>query len=157
MNITEKDYAAISSLRADFELMLADISYIDKFKAALINDQKNIKEDLKLLCGLLFKIEHEHLQQNAEDNKPALNFYNCLRLLSECIYREIIKRDPNNKNHILVYRNAGTINPEGWYSENVMDIAKELKEDRDGQAILIQALKEKNVDFKISNLFDRKD
>ena len=38
----------------------------------------------------------------------------------------ILHADPNNSNNILVYRAAGTGNPEGWYSENILSVAGDL-------------------------------
>lgn len=35
-------------------------------------------------------------------------------------------KDPNNQNNIVVYRMADSENPEGWYSQNILNIASEL-------------------------------
>ena len=40
-----------------------------------------------------------------------------------------IERDPSNKENIIVYRLASETSPEGWYSENLMNIASELLND----------------------------
>lgn len=51
-----------------------------------------------------------------------LNFYQCIQLLSALAEKEIIQRDPENKNNILVYRSAGTEYPEGFYSQNLLSL-----------------------------------
>ena len=64
-----------------------------------------------------------------------LNFYQCIQLLSALAEKEIIQRDPENKNNILVYRSAGTEYPEGFYSQNLLSTASELVDDEEGQVI----------------------
>lgn len=72
-----------------------------------------------------------------------LNFYNCIRLLDEATKCGLIQRDPNISDNILVYREAGEEDPEGWYSENLMYIAQELQDDEEGQTQILGALEEK--------------
>ena len=51
---------------------------------------------------------------------------------------------------ILVYRHAGSDpakSPEGWYLEAPEDIYHEIIGDTEGQNALIDALKEKGIDF----------
>lgn len=78
----------------------------------------------------------------------GLNFYNCLRLLQECVKAGLIKTSVNNKSNILVYRMAGKKSPEGWYEENIFSTAKELVADRAGQKYLMHQLNEKGIEFK---------
>ena len=49
--------------------------------------------------------------------------------LKVAIEKGLLQLDPNDKNRILVYRNAGLSSPEGWYSENILDVARELHND----------------------------
>lgn len=77
------------------------------------------------------------------ENKP-LNFYQCIQLLSSLVNKNIVQRDPNNANNILVYRNATNDFPEGFYSENLMTVASELVGDIEGQTYLVEQL-EKEV------------
>ena len=72
-----------------------------------------------------------------------LNFYNCIRLLDEATHCGLIQRDPNIPDNILVYREAGEEDPEGWYSENLMSIVQELQDDEEGQTEILGALEEK--------------
>lgn len=95
--------------------------------------------------------------------QTPLNFYNCLRLLHECVKHGLIQASPRNKDCILVYREAGTESPEGWYEENVHDSARELMVDIDDQKFLIERLKQrKGVEFakeplpNIDAFFDNK-
>lgn len=79
---------------------------------------------------------------------PMLDYYNCVRLLERLVELDVIQRDPENKDNILVYRDAAEIDPsdryapnwpEGWYSENLMSIASELTSDEEGQNYLLDA------------------
>lgn len=68
-----------------------------------------------------------------------LNFYNCLCLLGEFAKNNIISSDPKDKNRILVYRSEGKNTPEGWYSENIHDVAQELLRNPTEQKFLLSA------------------
>lgn len=89
-------------------------------------------------------------------NKENLNFYGCMKLLEACIKAERIHIDPNNQNNILIYRAVGNPPdkfPEGWYSENIHNTAKDLMEDIGGQKALLGVLKEENIEFKIRPIY----
>ena len=63
------------------------------------------------------------------------DFIWCIKLLELCILHKIIYKDPNNENNALVYYSAGNSpeeNPEGWYSVNIMHLASDLVNDREG-------------------------
>ena len=63
-------------------------------------------------------------------NKKGEKYLRILRLIDKAIKDGILHVDPNNENNILVYRLAGPNTPEGWYSENVHTIARELLNNR---------------------------
>lgn len=44
----------------------------------------------------------------------------------DAVSNGLLHADPNNSNNILVYREAGTDSPEGWYSENILSVAGAL-------------------------------
>lgn len=77
-----------------------------------------------------------------------MDFLSCLRLLHECVKTGLIQSSPKDSNCILVYREAGELFPEGWYAENIYDVAGELVHDEEGQRFLIGELKEKEIEFK---------
>ena len=67
---------------------------------------------------------------------------------------------------IPLYRHAGSppeVCPEGWYLEDIEDVAQDLMHDEEGQNTLINALKEKGVEFQpldegeLQRNFDRLD
>lgn len=67
---------------------------------------------------------------------------------------------------IPIYRAAGSppeLFPEGWYLENIEDVAQDLIHDEVGQKTLINALQEKGVEFQpideeeLQRNFDRLD
>lgn len=62
----------------------------------------------------------------------------------------ILKKGPTDpdKSRILVYRAASEDCPEGWYSENVHDTARELAEDPKGQASLLRELEKRGIGFQ---------
>lgn len=77
-----------------------------------------------------------------------LNFCQCINLLSKLIKKGILQEDPNNENNILVYRTAGCDNPEGWYSQNILDAATELSMDEEGQKFLLSQIKTQSDYFE---------
>lgn len=85
-----------------------------------------------------------------QTGKGKLDFYNCLRLLDTLIRHRLLQKDPTDhcKSRILVYRAASEDCPEGWYSENVHDTARELAEDANGQAFLLGELEKRGIGFQ---------
>lgn len=73
-----------------------------------------------------------------------MDFYNCLRLLNECIDAGLIQRSPRFKNYILVYRAGKDGVLEGWYEENLLVAAAELLKNVSGQKYLIEHLEAKS-------------
>ena len=80
-----------------------------------------------------------------------LNFYNCLKLVEKAVENGILYKDKNNKDNILVYCSAGTVNgeeiPEGWRSLNAHTVAQDLLEDTEAQKLLINELNNKGIEF----------
>lgn len=66
-----------------------------------------------------------------------------------CIVNELTKAikegflciDEQNKNNILVYRKESKYEPEGWYSENILSVARDLYHDDDSYNEFKNALK----------------
>lgn len=83
-----------------------------------------------------------------------LSFYQCLTLLDLCAKHKVIQTDPDpdRKSNLLIYREKGTVEPEGWYSENIFTVANELLEDREGQQLLIKSLSDKGITFDCQRL-----
>ena len=74
-----------------------------------------------------------------------LSFYHCIQLIDMCIKNNLIKKDPNNDNNILVYRERSEYAPEGWYSDNIHTVARELSKDVYRQRYLMGMLDTKGV------------
>ncbi len=90
--------------------------------------------------------------------KEQLNFMGCLKLLEKCVEEDILQIDPDRKDNILVYREAGADKakfPEGWYSVNAHNLAQELMNEPDGQKVLVDALEEKGVAFEPMSMWIR--
>ena len=73
-----------------------------------------------------------------------MDFLNCLSLLRELTRKQIIKKDENVRNNILVYRSGNENFPEGWYSETIVEVASELVNDSEGVNYLISELNKVN-------------
>lgn len=71
-------------------------------------------------------------------------YINALELINTCIQHDILKEKDGC---VLVYRTASANSKEGWYLCDKDLVAKELMNDAEGQQILIDALKKKNVEF----------
>jgi hypothetical protein len=71
-------------------------------------------------------------------------YINALHLINVCIDNNILKEKDKK---VLVYRSGTPTSAEGWYLVDKDILAKELMNDKDGQDVLIEALKEKNVEF----------
>lgn len=85
----------------------------------------------------------------ADRRPPVLDFYNCIRLLDLCANTRLIQKDLKDKDSILVYRQKGEKTEEGWYREKLMDAARELLSDGNGQRYLVHELKNRvGVTFK---------
>lgn len=77
-----------------------------------------------------------------------MTFFDAFNLLMMATNHGIVHREGSM---VFVYRQAGSPpeeNPEGWYKENITDIAQELMNDEEGQQVLIDALRKKGIEFK---------
>lgn len=82
--------------------------------------------------GMLFGYE--------ELPKPIEGYMECLSLLEQLVASGHIKKDPENEDNILVYKASGTLYPEGWCSESIKSVARELVNDKKGQENLTKQL-----------------
>ena len=73
-------------------------------------------------------------------------FLGTMYILEELFKKEILQKDPNNPNNMLIYRSAGTINPEGWYSENIIETATELFNNKEDLNYIISVAQDNNID-----------
>ena len=69
-----------------------------------------------------------------------MRFMECVNLLSDCVNTNLVLKDPNIPENILIYRDKGTEFPGGWYSENIFTVARELMNDDKGVQTLTSAL-----------------
>ena len=65
-----------------------------------------------------------------------MKFIECVNLLKECVDIGIIMTDKERPDNIIIYCEGTETNPEGWYSENIFDVASELFRDKKGQEIV---------------------
>lgn len=92
---------------------------------------RNLKKDSKL---------HEKLNKQIS-KKKEIKFIKIVEELNHAIEKGILQRDPNQSNNILVYRARCESTPEGWYSENILNIASELYHDENNYASFKEAIK----------------
>jgi hypothetical protein len=83
----------------------------------------------------------------------GLDFYNCLRAIDVLIKGNVLMKDPNRENNILVYHSAFGGNPEGWYSENIHHAARALSKDAEGQRVILNTIKERRLPFEVQEPF----
>ena len=106
----------------------------------------------------LYEWEEEAEQQGGHFflDQPLcrMTFFNCLRLLHECVKAGLLQRSEKDENCILVYREAGTELPEGWYAENIHAVARELTNDEPALDFLLEELQKKGVEFKEKPFFE---
>ena len=79
--------------------------------------------------------------------RKGFTFFQCIKLRENCINNGVLATDPTDKNRVLVYRDAGTGMPEGWYSEPLMHVARELLHQTKGQELLTNELEKRGVTF----------
>lgn len=89
-------------------------------------------------------------------------YWNCLKILEACCEAGLIQRIHENAKTtdgdgnivpvpeeqvgmLLIYRSAGKNAPEGWYTEDIDDVAQNLMKDRAGQKYLLTELKKKGI------------
>lgn len=72
-------------------------------------------------------------------------YIHAIELINLAIKNDVLKEKDGGA---FVYRNNSDTSPEGWYLEDKDTIAYELMEDEEGQKLLIEALKDKNIEFK---------
>ena len=109
------------------------------------------------------KIDEEFLdlllsneEERKEKTREKYPFLKIVDEIHEAIKEGFLQVDPNNKNNILVYREAGTKYPEGWYSENILEIASELAQDEQKYQNFIKALEEAREEKSMSNSENKK-
>lgn len=101
------------------------------------------------------KVMENGTRYSREENEN-LNFYECIGLLDTLVDNGFIQRAPNNENNILIYRSGGYSNPEGLYSENLMEVAEELFHTPEDVNYLRNVLKENGIKltFEVNYLLD---
>ena len=96
-------------------------------------------------------MEYKDYKIKKSIDEPLI-FIECLQLIDVLIKNNFLVRDKNNKDNIIVYREKTEATPEGWYSLNVHDVARELYNDVDSQVYLRNVLLENNIEFEIEDV-----
>lgn len=78
--------------------------------------------------------------------------YECKQLLDVFVDNDLIQRDPNNSDNVLVYRAGNSLNEEGWYSENIFEVAQDLLNDIDGQYFLRKELADRGIEIEFEGV-----
>lgn len=71
-------------------------------------------------------------------------YINAKKLIELCLENNIFNL---HEGRILLYRGATNNSKEGWYATDIEDVIHIVKEDVNGQQHLIDALKNKGVNF----------
>ena len=85
---------------------------------------------------------------------PVLSFGKCIMLINKLIDMGIMHNPPLSENepdkpdttHVIVYMGGNELNPEGFYSMNILDVASDLSHSYSQQRELRAAIADKNID-----------
>lgn len=85
---------------------------------------------------------------------PVLSFGKCIMLISKLVDMGIMHNPPLSENepdkpdttHVIVYMAGNELNPEGFYSMNILDVASDLSHSYSQQQELRAAIADKNID-----------
>lgn len=61
-----------------------------------------------------------------ENENKTENWLNIVKEIQKAVEEGLLKCDEENEDSIIIYRNGSNTAPEGWYVENIYDIASEL-------------------------------
>ena len=79
--------------------------------------------------------------------KPeTLCFANMVEILDCAVKNGVITQNPEDRNEVAVYREAGSNIPAGWYWVNIFDAASELFEDKEGQDYFFEVFEKKSIE-----------
>lgn len=134
------------------KVRLATMSYeIDEEKTNLIDLFAQWEQD----CGFesqIWACKEEWLDtvKLSEASIPAskdmtIEYLTILGELHEAIKEGYLHQDENNPNNILIYRKAGENSQEGWYSQNVFEVASELLDKEDSYQEFKKAIEDEEA------------
>lgn len=83
-----------------------------------------------------------------ENTVTKRTFLGLLYIAQELIEKGYLQKDPNNPDNILVYRNKGSLFPEGWYSENIMGSISECFNNKAEQDSFLKEASRLGVDIE---------
>lgn len=146
----------------DYDSFIEDCSYAcyEEFLDTEYQDKEIMEEILNndnLFTLYRFFTEGEDIS-STEDGFSETNpmFISFVKLLDELCKREIVKKDTNNQNNVLIYRTgldpALYSSKEGFVSENIFEVAEELFRDKESRESLYKALSEK---YSITPVFTK--
>ena len=75
-----------------------------------------------------------------------VRYIDIVEQIEAAIDQGMIHHDPDDKDSILVYRSKGTAAPEGWYSQNILDVASEMYHDQENYSSFLSAVEESKKD-----------
>lgn len=97
----------------------------------------------------------KQIQPNEKYTKPIgvpLKMYECIQLLEKLVENDMIQQDPQRTDNLIIYFSESDTQPEGWYSQNIYEVAEDLMRDFEGQKFLMKELAEKNIKMEFTNI-----
>ncbi|MEE5993966.1 MAG: hypothetical protein V3G42_12100 [Oscillospiraceae bacterium] len=89
-----------------------------------------------------------------KNHHEVLNARECLQLYRQLVEFGMLENDPENENRILVFRTASEETPEeGFYSENIFDLADELAKNPESQRELWELLENMGYEPEFEEFF----
>lgn len=85
---------------------------------------------------------------------PMLSFGQCITLIQKLVEKGVMHNPPlsakepdkPDTNHVLIYMDGDELNPEGWYSMNILEVASDLANDYGQQRELRDSIADIDVD-----------
>lgn len=125
---------------------LYDTSWYLNFKKKENEDKFQKMKDIVDIA--IKKDEEEYLEYlklkaefaKGEENDKSVCFLKIIGEIGDAIKSGFLHRDPSDKNSILIYRNEGEVCPAGWYSENILEVASDLVNDKEDYERFMSAI-----------------
>jgi len=81
-----------------------------------------------------------------------LNLYKCIQLLEICVKNGPLQTDPLRSHNVLVYFLEDEEHKEGWYSINLISLAEDLLDDKEGQETIMRELFERGIEYTLCDV-----
>lgn len=134
----------MATLASDPDYPGIDVEYVDDREnekacsrpRVLIEAPTTEESEQELRCLIWNDPHNEDYSEeiNLLNIDKTKEFLQCIAEIHDAINKGSLMLDPNNKNNILVWRSGDENLPNGYYSQNILDVASELLDDMNNYA-----------------------